>query len=441
MGGPLKRVNPFKRRSDRQLPGQSSDEELGLDLNIRIIDRPPVYVINRELIQIGNIGAGRYAEINYEGLKLYADGKVHVDIQTDGDLFIGEDVSIPASTYLSIFANNQTYNSEAMIAGDMLIGDNSANKSNILWDTNANKLLFRSGTTIGLSIDTDGDLFLGENVSSPGSTYLSIFANNQTYNSEAMIAGDMLIGDNSANKANILWDKSTGQLLFRGGTTPTLYIDTDGALTAGAGDVVVDEDGITLSPGTGTPEKIKVKDGNAIIAELYGTSEAGVSSNLHLYGRGRGDEGVDTPEGKVEIVAITHDGTAHAGDASAAITLTTANGRIELLASDIYIRGNIVAQYGLHVNQLAGNNEFRVDGDTKDYLIFTNADVDNIGIGTNNPHSSSIMDLSSNTKAFSLPRLTTTQRDNLTPQTGFLIYNSTVSKFQGWSGAAWDNLN
>jgi hypothetical protein len=369
MAGPLKRVNPIKRPSGRQLPGQSSDEELDLGLNIRIIDRPTAYVINRELIQIGNIGAGRYAEINYEGLKLYSDGKVHIDIQTDGDLFIGEDVSLP------------------------------------------------------------------------GSTYLSIFANNQTYNSEAMIAGDMLIGDNSANKANILWDKSAGQLLFRGGTTTKLYIDTDGALTAGAGDVVVDDDGITISPGTGTPEKIKVKDGDAIIAELYGTSEDGVSSNLHLYGRGRGDAGTNTPEGSIELVAITHDGTAHAGDASVAVTLATANGRIELLASDIYIRGDIVAQYGLHVNQLAGNNEFRVDGDTKNHLIFTDADVDNIGIGTSSPHSSSIMDLSANTQALYLPKLTTTERDNLTPQEGFLIYNTTLDKFQGYANGTWDSLN
>ena len=66
---------------------------------------------------------------------------------------------------------------------------------------------------------TDGDIFIGSNIASPGTTYLSVFATAQTYNSESMSAGDMLIGDNSANKANILWDYSAGQLLIRGGTT------------------------------------------------------------------------------------------------------------------------------------------------------------------------------------------------------------------------------
>jgi hypothetical protein len=227
----------------------------------------------------------------------------------------------------------------------------------------------------------------------------------------------------------------------RGGVTTKLYIDTDGTLTAGAGDVMIDDDGISLSPGTGTPEKLKVVDSGNIIAEVYGTTEGGVSSNLHLYGRGRGHDSPSTPEGYVEIVAITHDGTVHDGSASAAITLSTADDRIELLASDLKLRGDITAQYGLHVNQLAGNNEFRVDGDTTTHLIFTDADVDNIGIGTDSPDSSSIMDLSNNLRALFLPTMTSTQRDNLTPQAGFVIFNTTTSKFQGYTGATWADLN
>jgi hypothetical protein len=39
-----------------------------------------------------------------------------------------------------------------------------------------------------------------------------------------------------------------------------------------------------------------------------------------------------------------------------------------------------------------------------------------------------------------LPLLTTSQRDNLTPSNGMLIYNTTLNKFQGYENGAWANL-
>lgn len=35
------------------------------------------------------------------------------------------------------------------------------------------------------------------------------------------------------------------------------------------------------------------------------------------------------------------------------------------------------------------------------------------------------------------PSYTTVQRDALTPGVGWIIWNSTDSKFQGWTGSAW----
>jgi hypothetical protein len=45
--------------------------------------------------------------------------------QTDGDIFIGSNIANPRSTYFSVFAVGQTYNTETMAPGDLLIGDNS----------------------------------------------------------------------------------------------------------------------------------------------------------------------------------------------------------------------------------------------------------------------------------------------------------------------------
>lgn len=39
-----------------------------------------------------------------------------------------------------------------------------------------------------------------------------------------------------------------------------------------------------------------------------------------------------------------------------------------------------------------------------------------------------------------IPRLTQAQINNLNPLAGFLVYNTTTNQFQGYNGAAWNNL-
>lgn len=83
-----------------------------------------------------------------------------------------------------------------------------------------------------VQLKSDGSSFFGSDLDEPGSTALSIFSTAQTYNSEDVGAGDLMMGDNSTGKANLYWDVSTGRLNFRGGTTVNTYIDTDGTITA-----------------------------------------------------------------------------------------------------------------------------------------------------------------------------------------------------------------
>jgi len=88
---------------------------------------------------------------------------------------------------------------------------------------------YNSGSQTG-SIQKDGDLKFGSDISSPGSTGFQIFSQDQTYNGESMGAGDVLIGDNSSSKPNLLWDKSTGSLKFRSGTTVMNEMQSSGSL-------------------------------------------------------------------------------------------------------------------------------------------------------------------------------------------------------------------
>lgn len=54
-----------------------------------------------------------------------------------------------------------------------------------------------------------------------------------------------------------------------------------------------------------------------------------------------------------------------------------------------------------------------------------------VGIGTTTPDTSSALDVSSSSKGFLMPRLTTTERDNITlPATGLMIFNTTLNDSQ-----------
>lgn len=140
-------------------------------------------------------------------------------------------------------------------AGVIKVGPDKT--GNVTINTGGIKLNY--GATNKIWLQTDGDVLIGDDTSSAAKTYISIFSTGQTYNGEVVSAGDMLIGDNSASKANIFWDKSAGQLLFRGGTSTQAYIDTSGALTAGAGQVLLDASGITLVPSATLVTQAQIK--------------------------------------------------------------------------------------------------------------------------------------------------------------------------------------
>lgn len=93
-----------------------------------------------------------------------------------------------------------------------------------------------------------------------------------------------------------------------------------------------------------------------------------------------------------------------------------------------------------------------VSGDTvASYLTFASSDsggtitprlsITNdgrLGLGTTSPNANAILDLTSTTKAFMPPRMTTTQRDNITgPTAGMMIYNTTTNKLNVYT-TAWE---
>jgi len=69
-------------------------------------------------------------------------------------------------------------------------------------------------------------------------------------------------------------------------------------------------------------------------------------------------------------------------------------------------------------------------------------DGNNVGIGTNTPHSSAIIDINSSNKGILIPRLTTLQRNSiLAPAEGLLIFNVDTKCFESFVLNQWNNVS
>ena len=66
----------------------------------------------------------------------------------------------------------------------------------------------------------------------------------------------------------------------------------------------------------------------------------------------------------------------------------------------------------------------------------------NVGIGTTTPAASAQLDVSSTSKGFLPPRMTTTDRNAIeSPATGLIIYNTTTNSLQLFAGSGWVALS
>jgi len=79
-------------------------------------------------------------------------------------------------------------------------------------------------------------------------------------------------------------------------------------------------------------------------------------------------------------------------------------------------------------------------------LILNNANLvvsgtGKIGIGTSSPHASSLLDLTSTTLGFLMPRMDTTARNNISsPAAGLQIYNTSTNTVDYYNGSGWQQL-
>ncbi len=188
-------------------------------------------------------------------------------------------LSVDASNGIRIMNGTTTQLAKWDLSGNILIGQTGSGQSNVYITAGAVKL--RTDTTVKVDLQTSGNVKIGSNTAAAATTHLSVFTGNQTYNGESVEDGDLLLGDNSSGKANALWDKSLGQLKFRGGTITQVYIDTDGSLTAGAGAITMNADGLQMQEDSSLSNVIALKfmRSTSVMSILQGFSSPTLSSN------------------------------------------------------------------------------------------------------------------------------------------------------------------
>ncbi len=74
-------------------------------------------------------------------------------------------------------------------------------------------------------------------------------------------------------------------------------------------------------------------------------------------------------------------------------------------------------------------------------VVLTVTTYAQVGIGTTNPNTSAALDITSTTKGFLPPRMTTTERNAIgTPATGLVIFNTTTNGLEVKSSTGWTSL-
>jgi hypothetical protein len=124
------------------------------------------------------------------------------------------------------------------------------------------------------------------------------------------------------------------------------------------------------------------------------------------------------------------------GDSLGSVTFAGYDGSINSLSAAISVvsegtigSDSVPARISVNTRNLSGDYGTRVRI-TPDGLI---------GIGTTSPNAAALLDITSTTRGFLPPRMTTAQRDAISsPPAGLMIYNTTTNKLNVHTASSWE---
>lgn len=229
-----------------------------------------------------------------------------------------------------------------------------------------------------------------------------------------------------------------------GADTVATFINTDSGAYGGGGyiDIIGNSNdfasgGIRVKNGTHTDGQIYYSAGSrTVFLESNirtGSSSGGLqfkwqgSTKFYVNAAGSVGIGTTSPSYKLHVIGGNDAGIIAERDTSGS------EGQIFMLAGS---NVNVIASKG------AGNNTKQLNfniGVATRMVIDTSG---NVGIGTQSPNSSALLDVSSTTKGVLLPRMTTTQINAISnPAEGLTVFNTLLNTLCFYNGVAWRKVS
>lgn len=126
------------------------------------------------------------------------------------------------------------------------------------------------------------------------------------------------------------------------------------------------------------------------------------------------------------------------GDKTAGQVLSSYTGTIGMSTIELVAFGSSAGDIIFSGNSASARTKDAVVTPTE--IMRVNASSANVGIGTNSPVSTAILDMQSTTKGVRFPNMTTTQRNAISsPSLGIVIYNTTTNKLNVYTGS-WEAI-
>jgi len=296
---------------------------------------------------------------NADGFFDYNAGSLAISLQYLLSKY-GSNVAAANTTALTIINTAQTYNSESLVTGALLIGSNSAGKANMLWNPTAGTLSFRAGTTVGASIDTSGNL----------SIQSGLIAGTLTLSGAS---GAITIGTTPPTSATVgtgLWIDRTGVYSLLANVQQVTL--TSAGLTAGS--TAMNFSGIEIAMTTSilNGRAYKFMDGGTAVSGLYGYTGLTYSSMALKI------DAVASKDSTINIFAHSPAGKTSTGVIGFKCDGTSDWSEIEMLSTD-------GGQSYIKLNSRAHNVDTSIKGNSDVNLLYADASADFIGIGMNNP--------------------------------------------------------
>lgn len=221
----------------------------------------------------------------------------------------------------------------------------------------------------------------------------------------------------AANWRGIELGNTTGFGIYQTGSSVTNYYAGNIAIGVTSASAKLDIVGAGATSATNTFEAHNsTGSSNSLIIKDDGNVGVGLSTPSSYYAK------------KLVVSAIDEEGiTIASTSTSGANYLAFADGT----TGNAAYRGYIVYRHSSDSLGFAtsGSERLRIDS------------VGNVGIGTSSPNASSLLDITSTTKGFLPPRMTTTERNAISsPARGLLVYDTTLGKLCVRGAAAWETI-